>query len=178
MPSTAASTSPTATPEGHHSERGPVADLVALVVIVLLAQTAGLVGIPFTARGTESWYGQLDRPWFNPPDWVFGPVWTFLYALIGVAAWRVWRTDPSEARTRALRWWAVQLALNALWTPLFFGAQVPELALAEILLLAASVVATVVAFRAVDRLATWMLLPYLGWVLYATLLNGAIAVMN
>ncbi len=178
MSSTAATSTPTDHAARNDARRRPGVQIAALVLIVLVAQAAGLVGIPFTARGTESWYGQLDRPWFDPPNWVFAPVWTFLYALIGVAGWRVWRTAASPSRTTALRWWTVQLALNALWTPLFFGAQMPELALGEILVLGASIVATVVAFRAVDRIAAWMLLPYLGWVLYATLLNGAIAVMN
>lgn len=150
----------------------------ALVGFVAAAQLAGLVGLPFTVRTTGGWYDSLDTPVFNPPTWVFGPVWTVLYLMIGVAAWLVWRRTQARGRVDALTWWAVQLVLNAAWTPLFFGARMLWLAFAEILVLWAAIVATTAAFRGVDRRAALLMVPYLLWVTFAAVLNGTIAVMN
>ncbi len=149
-----------------------------LVGFVALAQLAGLVGLPFTDTGAGSWYGQLDKPFFNPPGWAFGPVWTTLYALIGVAAWAVWRTPPSPTRRAALSAWGIQLALNAIWTPLFFGAELPWLAFVEILLLVGAIVITISVMRVIRPVAAWMMAPYLAWVSFAAVLNGTIAALN
>jgi tryptophan-rich sensory protein len=149
-----------------------------LVGFVLLAQLAGLVGIPFTERAIDSWYDGLDKPAFNPPSWVFGPVWTALYLLIGVAAWRIWRRREAAGRDCALAWWGIQLLLNAVWTPLFFGAQAPWVALVEIVLLWVAVVVTVRQFRRVDTVAAVLMVPYLAWVSFATVLNASIAWLN
>jgi tryptophan-rich sensory protein len=150
----------------------------ALVGFIALAQLAGLIGIPFTDRATGGWYDQLDRPWFNPPNWVFGPVWTTLYVLIGVAAWRVWRSADASGRTTALEWWAVQLVLNAAWTPLFFGARALWVAAIEIVVLWVAIVCTIGAFRRLDTVAAWLMVPYLAWVSFAAVLNISIALMN
>lgn len=157
--------------------RGPGA-VAALVGFVAVAQLAGLIGIPFTDRATGGWYDRLDVPAFNPPTWVFGPVWTVLYLLIGVAAWLVWRHTDSPQRTTALTWWVVQLVLNAAWTPLFFGAQALWAAFIEILVLWVAIVATTRMFGRVERPAMLLMLPYLAWVSFAAVLNGSIAAMN
>lgn len=171
-------TSSTTARDSHRT--GPSGPVLAgaLVGFVAVAQLAGLIGIPFTDRAIDSWYDQLDKPFFNPPSWVFAPVWTALYLLIGVAAWLVWRSPHTEARRAALTWWGLQLVLNAAWTPLFFGAQALWVAFIEIVVLLVAIVVTVVSFRRVHQVAAWLLVPYLLWVSFATVLNGTIAAMN
>jgi translocator protein len=121
-------------------------------------------------------YAALQRPAFAPPNWLFGPVWTLLYLLIAVAGWRLWRRGGWASP--ALRLWLLQLALNALWTPLFFGLQWRGLALVEMSLLWASILACLLAARRRDRGAAWLLLPYLGWVGFAWALNAAFWWLN
>jgi translocator protein len=150
----------------------------ALAGFILVAELAGIIGLPFTETDPGSWYSQIDKPGFTPPGAVFGPVWTVLYALIGVAAWMVWRQPASVRRSRALLAYAVQLALNAAWTPVFFGGQAPAAGLAVVLALLAAVVTTLVLFIRVDRLAGVVFAPYLAWITFATALNAAIAMMN
>ena len=148
-----------------------LAGLACLALVTAIAAT-GAIAPP------GAWYAGLAKPPFNPPAWVFGPAWTTLYLMIAVATWRLWRAAPSPARTRALRLNAVQLALNALWTPIFFGLQQPGLALAEIVLMWLAILATILAAWRVDRLASALLWPYLGWVSFATTLNAAIWWLN
>ena len=125
-----------------------------------------------------AWYAALEKPSFNPPAWVFAPAWTTLYILMGVAAWRIWRLAASAARTQALRQFGVQLALNAVWTPVFFGAQSLSGGLAIILSMAIAIVVTIQRFHPLDRPAAWMLVPYLAWVAFATLLNVSLLALN
>lgn len=125
-----------------------------------------------TATSVNTWYPTLHAPWGKPPNWLFAPVWTTLYVLMGCAAWLVWRRPGSHSASHsALRLWGWQLAANAAWTPLFFGLRSPGLALLMILALIGLLVATIRAFRPVSALATVLLLPYLAWTLYATWLN-------
>lgn len=128
--------------------------------------------------GIRDWYGALEKPPFNPPDVVFGPVWTILYILMAISAYRVWAAGDSAPRTLALRLWFLQLALNAAWSPLFFGAKRPGLALIDILLLLPAIAAYIAVSRKVDRPAAWMMVPYLAWVSFATLLNEEIFRLN
>lgn len=127
---------------------------------------------------TREWYDALEKPPFNPPDFVFAPVWTVLYVLIAVSGARVWRSAPGNARTAALRWWAAQLLLNGAWSPLFFGAKRPAIALADIVLMLVAIGAYVRTARRVDKTAAWLMAPYLGWVAFATILNGEIVRLN
>jgi translocator protein len=179
-----ADTTTTATEPGDHptgpgsAPAPPWVRVAALVGFVALAQLAGAVGVPFAERATGSWYDQLVRPPFNPPSWVFGPVWTVLYLLIGIAAWRVWRCRESATARTALQWWGLQLVLNAAWTPLFFGAQALWTAFIELMVLWVAVVLTTRQFRRVDAPAAWLMAPYLAWVTFAAVLNGSIAWMN
>lgn len=168
-------TPPSAATAGYR--RGPWTWLV-LAIFVLITQAAGLVGVPFTDTGPGTWYGRLDKPSFTPPGWVVAPVWTLLYLSIAVAAWRVWRRPGSAARTRALGRYTGQLVLNALWTPIFFGAHQPAWAFATIVVLLVVALATVADFDRVDRTAALLFVPYLLWVKFATLLNAAIVVLN
>jgi len=130
-----------------------------------------------TAGSVSSWYPTLAKPLFNPPDWVFAPVWTTLYALMALAAWRVWRKTGALKR-RALALYGVQLALNLLWSILFFGLHWIGAALMEIALLLGTIAATGLAFRRIDRLAGLCFAPYAAWVAFALVLNAAIWRLN
>jgi tryptophan-rich sensory protein len=140
--------------------------------------------VPFVAAATgalwppDAWFAALAKPPWQPPNWLFGPVWTTLYLLMGIAAWRVWRRGPAPDCAVALRWWWVQLALNALWTPVFFGLHAPGPALAVILTLAVLIVLTMRAFVRVDRFAAGLLPPYLAWVSFASVLNASLWWLN
>jgi tryptophan-rich sensory protein len=152
--------------------------MIALLLWLVLCVGGGaLVGFTSDSGNTE-WYQSLVKPPWNPPSWVFGPVWTTLYALMGVAAWRVWSRGGWAAQAAALRLFLVQLALNFSWSYIFFGFRQVELALAEIILLWLFIALTIRAFARVDRAAAWLLAPYLAWVTYAATLNGAIAILN
>lgn len=124
------------------------------------------------------WYAALAKPPWNPPSWVFGPVWTVLYVGIAVAGWLIWRRGGMGAQRVPLTLFCVQLALNAAWTPLFFGLRNLGLAFLEILLLWLAVTATLRAFSRVSRVAAYLLAPYLCWVTFAALLNFAVWQLN
>ncbi|MCK6480111.1 MAG: tryptophan-rich sensory protein [Planctomycetes bacterium] len=148
---------------------------LALAVFLLLSFGAAAFGARF-APG--EWYVALRKPPWNPPGWVFGPVWTALYAAMAVAAWRVWRAAPPARARPALAAWAVQLVLNAAWSWLFFGLREPGLAFAEILALWAAILATTVLFLRRDRAAGWLMVPYLAWVSFAAVLNFVLWRLN
>lgn len=162
------------------SNRGKSAQAVTLAGFIALVTAAAALGSLATVPNLQPWYDGLHKPSWNPPNWVFGPAWTFLYLLMAVSAWRVWRRDdaPAGRRQQALAWWALQLALNVGWSWLFFGLHRPTLAFAELVALWLAILATIVATARVDRPAAWMLAPYLLWVTYAGSLNGAIARLN
>lgn len=139
---------------------------------VLLAFAASAAGAFFTPG---DWYASLNKPSFNPPGWVFGPVWTALYAMMGVSAWLVWRRGNAA---RPLAPWLVQLALNAAWTPVFFGLHRMDVALVIIIAMWLAILATILAFRRHSRAAALLLVPYLLWVGFATVLNAALWQLN
>ena len=126
----------------------------------------------------DRWYRALRKPWFQPPAWVFAPVWTGLYALIAASGYRVWSAPPSPERTRALTFWGAQLGLNAAWSWLFFSKHNPKAALADIGLLRVSIDAYAAEAEKVDPAARWMMAPYRGWIGFATLLNADIVRQN
>ncbi len=133
---------------------------LSLAGFLLLVNGGGLaIG---AVTGPDAWYAALAKPSFNPPNWLFGPVWTTLYAMIAVAGWRVWLRD--RAGPRAKWWWILQLGLNFAWSPLFFGAHRIDLALAVILLLLASILAFIVETSRGDRVAALLFVPYAAWV--------------
>lgn len=148
--------------------------MAALALSIVIALSAGLIG---GAAMDTSFYRELARPGWAPAPWVFGPVWTILYVLMGVAAFWVWRAGGRRARG-ALILYAVQLALNAAWTPIFFGLRAPGWALAELIVLWVAIVATIVAFARVRRGAAALLAPYLAWVTFAGVLNARIVMLN
>jgi tryptophan-rich sensory protein len=148
--------------------------LVAWLVVAFIAAAIGAVASVQAA----SFYGQLAQPSWAPPASVFGPVWSVLYALMGIAAWLVWREGGFAARRRALTVFLVQLALNALWSWLFFGWHQGALALVDIALLWVLIVTTIVLFWRVRPLAGALMLPYLAWVSFAAVLNYAVWQLN
>jgi tryptophan-rich sensory protein len=150
---------------------------VGLVAFLGICFAASAVGGLFTASSVGSWYQELARPSWNPPDWVFAPVWTTLYAMMGIAAWLVWRGD-TRPRRLALFLFGMQLALNVLWSALFFGLRNPAAGLVEIVVLFFAIAATAVVFARCSRLAALLLLPYLLWVGFASFLNAAIWHLN
>jgi tryptophan-rich sensory protein len=158
-----------ATPE-RPAGRSPVAQVVAMVVSISAVVLVSGIGRLVTETGTGSWYEGLDQPSWNPPDWLFGPVWTLLYLAMAVSAWLVWRAG----HRRPLAVYAVQLALNLAWTLVFFGLESTWGGVAVIAALLVAISATIEAFRPVP-LAAWLLVPYIGWVAYAAALNLAIA---
>jgi tryptophan-rich sensory protein len=156
-----------------------LASLFRLLVAVALPLAAGILGAFLTVDSVRDWYPSLVRPSFAPPSWVFGPVWTTLYVMMGVASWMVWRTGAGTPEVRgALVIYGVQLALNFAWSPLFFGLRQPALALVDIVLLLGLVAWTVVRFYRVSKPAGWLLIPYLGWVAFATVLNAGFWWLN
>jgi benzodiazapine receptor len=124
------------------------------------------------------WYAALNKPSWHPPSWVFGPVWTTLYAMMAVSAWLVWRQGGFARQKGPLGLFLVQLALNAAWSPLFFGLQQPGAAFVCIIALWLAIAATILVFRRVHRIAAWLLVPYIAWVSFAAVLNGVLWRLN
>ena len=151
---------------------------LSLLLFLAVALGGGLLIGATNAPGP--WYAALDKPPFNPPDWLFAPVWSAIYVLIAVAGWRVWRQHNAKGRAPhgAMTAWWVQLGLNFLWSPVFFTLQAPGWALVVILALDAAVAAFVALAWRRDRPAALLFLPYGAWVAFATVLNAAIWSLN
>ena len=150
------------------------AELLTLFVFLAVTLAVGFLASLVTIPNIPGWYEGLHKPFFNPPNSVFAPVWTTLYVLMAVAAWRVWR----KAGQRPLALYLLQLALNFGWSFIFFGAHAIGAALVEIALLFAAVVLALRQFWRLDRIAGWLLMPYAAWVLFAGILNAAIWRLN
>jgi tryptophan-rich sensory protein len=158
--------------------RNRLIDLITLVLFVALCLGVGALGAAVTDSSVRTWYAGLAKPSFNPPNEVFGPVWTALYIMMGIAAWRVWRAADRDTTRGPLTLFALQLALNLGWSVVFFGLEKIGAAVATIIVLDVAVMVTTLAFRSVDRLAGLLMLPYLAWVAFATVLNIAIWRLN
>jgi len=150
----------------------PALGLLGWLAACFLSASLGAIFMP------GEWYAALQKPAWNPPSWIFGPVWTVLYTMMAVAAWLVWIDGGFAARRRPLAWFLTQLALNAAWTPIFFGLHQPGLACAEILLLWLTIAATLAVFWPLNRTASWLLAPYLAWVSFAATLNFTLWRLN
>lgn len=153
-------------------------DALGLGVFLIVCIAVSGIGGAITATSVSTWYQALEKPSFNPPDWVFAPVWTALYVMMAIAGWRVWRRPRIAARWTALTVFGVQLALNLTWSLLFFGLQRIDLALAEIVILLLAIGVNTVVFWRIDRLAGAFFVPYLLWVAYATALNASLWLLN
>ncbi len=156
-----------------------IGEIPQFLLSVLTPVVAGGVGAAATAESLRTWYPTLKKPSFNPPNWIFGPVWSTLYLLMGIAHYLVSRQSPDEAVARqAQLWYWLQLCLNALWSLLFFGRRSPLAALVEIVCLWIAIVLTILTFARISRRAALLLVPYLLWVSFAAVLNGAIWHLN
>lgn len=148
-----------------------------LPLSILFAILVGALGSLFTSSSVQTWYVTLTKPAFNPPSWLFGPVWTILYILMGVSFWMIW-TSKSKEKKRAIVLFLIQLFLNGIWSPVFFGAHSIGGALTLIVLLWAAIALTILVFKKISKPAAWLLVPYILWVSFATVLNFAIWRLN
>jgi benzodiazapine receptor len=150
-----------------------------LISSIILCQLAGFIGSLFTRAAVPTWYATLSKPTFTPPSGVFGPVWTTLYLLMGISLFLVWRTDGDlQQRRKALAVFYLQLALNALWSILFFGLRSPLAGLVGIICLWTAIWLTIHLFYRISRMAVLLLAPYLLWVSFAVVLNVSIFILN
>lgn len=154
-------------------------NLPKLVVSVIGCELVGFLGTPFTISAIPTWYAILNKPFFAPPNWIFGPVWTLLYFLMGIAFYLIWKQGWQKKKVKAAGlFFLAQLGLNFIWSPIFFGLRSPLLGLIVIVAMWALIVMTMKKFYPLSRLAFYLLVPYLLWVSFATLLNAAIVVLN
>lgn len=152
---------------------------IKLLISIAIPLVVGVISGYFTVTGVESWYQTIQKPSWNPPNWVFGPVWTTLYAMMGIALWLVWKEDTSrELKLIAGILFAAQLTLNFFWSFIFFKLEQPGFAFLEILFMWAAILATIFAFAQVNKTAAWLLAPYISWVSFAAILNFTIWRMN
>jgi tryptophan-rich sensory protein len=151
---------------------------IGLIVFMVVCLGAGGLGAIATTPEIEGWYKTIAKPSWNPPDYVFGPVWTTLYIMMAIAAWLIWKPTGFKATAMPLTLFAVQLVLNVAWSWIFFGMHQPGWAFTEIVILWLAIVATTVAFFRCSKIAGWLMMPYLAWVSFASVLNFAIWRMN
>ncbi len=145
--------------------------IIILILFILICQSVGIIGATFTMSSLDNWYRTIQKPSWNPPDWIFGPVWTTLYAIMGFSMWTIWKNRATQKISWCIIIFIIQLLLNGIWTPLFFGLKNPALALIDIMFLFSAIIATIIIFYKVNRLASLILIPYLLWVGFATILN-------
>ena len=157
---------------------GKKLQLWKLIVSIALPLGLGAIAGLFTSQAVPEWYASLNRPSFNPPNWIFGPVWTSIYILMGISLYLVWKQQPGRERNRAIGVFLFQLLLNFLWSFIFFYFNEIGLALIEIILLWISIVVMLVLFYRVKPLAAYLNIPYLLWVSFATVLNAAYYTLN
>jgi len=161
-----------------------VKSALVLVAFITISFAVAALGSLATFQNVDGWYADAAKASWNPPNWIFGPVWTVLYTLMSVAAWLVWRRRREAPVRGPLTAYVVQLVLNAIWTPVFFGLYPaigsPALWIALVIILAldVTVLVTMIRFWKVSKAAAWLLVPYWAWVLFATTLNAALAVLN
>lgn len=160
------------------SRRSPGWQAAALFGFLVLCFGSAGLGAAMTNASVTTWYPTLTKPSWNPPDWLFGPVWSLLYLMIAVAGWLVWRRGPAEHPVRLWLPYLAQLALNTAWSGIFFGLRQPGWAFAEVLLLWAAIVATMLVFAPRSKLAAALFAPYLAWVSFAAYLNLTIWRLN
>ncbi|MBN1157392.1 tryptophan-rich sensory protein [Candidatus Woesearchaeota archaeon] len=146
-----------------------------LVVSIILPFLASAVGGLFTASSVSTWYVDLTKPSFNPPSWVFGPVWTILYLMMGISLYLLW---IKKSNRTAFILFGIQLVLNASWSILFFGLKVPLYALIEIIFLWFAILMTIIYFYKINKVSAYFLIPYILWVSFASVLNFAIFILN
>jgi tryptophan-rich sensory protein len=154
-------------------------NLTRLIAAIVICQLAGAIGSAFTFPAISTWYATLQKPAFSPPNWLFGPVWILLYTLMGISAYLVWEKGINNKEVRhAVTAFGAQLALNTLWSILFFGLKSPLLGLICIIALWLAIVYTTIKFGGISKQAGWLLGPYIIWVTFAAILNFSIWQLN
>ena len=153
-------------------------NLIALIACIAIPVLTGALAGFATSSNRDPWYANLDKPWFNPPGWIFGPVWTLLYILMGISLFMIWKQPGSKERSTGLRLFALQLVLNFAWSFIFFYFHNPGLALLEILVLWLVILLMIRSFYRLNHLATYLQIPYQAWVSFATVLNASIWYLN
>ena len=148
-----------------------------LIISILICLLAGFIGSFFTTPAIPTWYAMLQKPSFAPPAWVFFPVWTALFIMMGISLFLVWQKEGQKVKN-ALYIFAAQLALNALWSVAFFGLKSPLMGLIEIIILWIAILATILSFMKISRTASYLLIPYILWVSFAAILNFSIWKLN
>ncbi len=151
-----------------------------LFISILIPLLVGGIAGYFTSSGVEGWYATANKPWFNPPNWIFAPVWTVLYVMMGIALYLVWRTETisSSVKQTAIFLFVLQLTLNFFWSLIFFKLQQPGWAFAEIIVMWLAILFTILWFGKISSTAAWILVPYICWVSFASVLNYAIWKLN
>jgi translocator protein len=150
-----------------------------LVISIFICQVIGISSGLLSQNDNSTWFETLNKPSWNPPGYLFAPVWTFLYLLMGISLWLVWKSNASQPqKLKSVIIFAIQLFLNFCWSILFFRFHSPELALVDILLLITTIILTMFTFSTISRLASWLLVPYISWVCFAAMLNYTIYFLN
>jgi len=152
--------------------------VAGLIFSIVIAQLAGLLGSIFTVSSIKTWYVLLEKPFFSPPGWLFGPVWVLLYTLMGIAAYLVWQKRQTKGAKSALWLYVIHLIFNALWSIIFFGMKNPGLAFFEILILWGLILAVALKFSKIDKSAGLLFIPYILWVSFAAILNFSVWMLN
>jgi len=152
--------------------------LFPLLISILIALSAGFIGSFFTTPSISTWYAFINKPSFSPPNWLFAPVWTLLYILMGIAAFLIWQKRDNQKTKQALRFYGTQLILNALWSIIFFGMHNPGLAFLEIIFLWIFIFLTLIKFYKINKTAGLLFVPYLAWISFALILNYAVWMLN
>jgi tryptophan-rich sensory protein len=152
---------------------------VKLIASIFICELVGILGSVFTVSSVSTWYPTLNKPFFNPPSWLFGPVWTLLYLLMGISLYLVWDKGLKKQQSKtSVVIFGLQLALNLFWSILFFGLRMPLIAFIEIILLWLAILLTIMHFKRISRTAAYLLIPYILWVSFAAALNFAIYYLN
>jgi len=153
--------------------------ILKLIVSILICQGAGLVGSVFTSPAIPTWYATLQKPSFDPPNWVFAPVWILLFLLMGISLYLIWSKRLEDKKVKiAIVIFGSQLVLNILWSFLFFGFKSPLYAFIEIIILWLAILVTIISFYRISKTAAYLLLPYILWVSFASVLNFSIMILN
>lgn len=156
-----------------------MSNTLKLIIAIAISEAAGVIGTVFTTSSITGWYSTVTKPELAPPNWIFGPVWTTLFALMGIASFLIWKKGLERRDVKvALGIFLGQLLLNTLWSIIFFGAQSPKYAFIEIIFLWLAILTTIITFFRISKPAAWLLLPYIMWVSFAGFLNYSIWMLN
>ncbi|MDQ3017903.1 MAG: tryptophan-rich sensory protein [Bacteroidota bacterium] len=160
------------------NSKGP-SNTVKLIIAILICEGTGILSGFLSNSGRGTWFDSLVKPEWNPPSYLFGPVWTFLYLLMGISLWLIWKSQAPESQKKIAMWlFAVQLFLNFWWSMIFFKFHSIGLAFAEIIMLWVLILFTIISFSKISKPAAWLLVPYIAWVSFASILNYTIWMLN